>query len=88
MVGTEFVGTSISSSGDGADTNDTTAALLAENPWIRFYNGQRGYVRCDLTAERCRADYQVLEYVTRPDSPISTRASFLVEDGRPGAQRL
>ena len=88
VVGTEFVGTSISSSGDGADTLDTTAALLAENPWIRFYNGQRGYVRCDLTAERCRADYQVLEYVTRPGSPISTRASFLVEDGRPGAQRL
>ena len=88
VVGTEFVGTSISSSGDGADTRDTTAALLAENPWIRFYNGQRGYVRCDLTPERCRADYQVLEYVTRPGSPISTRASFLVEDGRPGAQRL
>ena len=88
VVGTEFVGTSISSSGDGADTRDNTAALLGENPWIRFYNGQRGYVRCDLTPERCRADYQVLEYVTRPDSPISTRASFLVEDGRPGAQRL
>jgi alkaline phosphatase D len=88
VVGTELVGTSISSGGDGSDVRDTTAALLAENPWIRFYNSQRGYVRCDLTPERCRADYQVLEYVTRPGSPISTRASFVVEDGRPGAQRL
>ena len=88
VVGTELVVTSISSGGDGVDTRDTTAALLAENPAIRFYNAQRGYVRCDLTPDRCRADYQVLEYVTRPGSPISTRASFVVEDGRPGAQRL
>ena len=88
VVGTELVGTSISSGGDGSDVRDTTAALLAENPWIRFYNSQRGYVRCDLSPESCRADYQVLEYVTRPGGPISTRASFVVEDGRPGAQRL
>ena len=88
VVGTELVCTSISSGGDGADGGDRAAALIAENPAIRFYNGQRGYVRCDLTPERCRADYQVLEYVTRPGSPISTRASFVVEDGRPGAQPL
>ena len=88
VVGTELVGTSISSGGDGSDTRDSTAAVLAENPAIRFFNGQRGYVRCDLTPARCRADYQVLEYVTRPGSPISTRASFVVEDGRPGAERL
>ena len=88
VVGAEFVGTSISSGGDGADTRDSTAALLAENPGVRFYNGQRGYVRCELTPARCQADYQVLEYVTRPGSPIATRASFVVEDGRPGARRL
>ena len=88
VVGAEFVGTSISSGGDGVDTRDSTAALLAENPWVRFYNGQRGYVRCELTPARCRTDYRVLEYVTRPGSPISNRASFVVEDGRPGAQRL
>ena len=88
MVGAEFVGASISSGGDGVDTRDSTAALLAENPWVRFYNGQRGYVRCALTPARCRTDYRVLEHVTRPGGPISTWASFVVEDGRPGAQRL
>ena len=41
-----------------------------------------GYVRCDLTRERCRADYQVVEYVTRPGSSISTRA-FVRRRGRP-----
>lgn len=87
-VGTELVGTSISSGGDGSDTRPTTAGMLAENPWVKFYNSQRGYVRCELTPRRCRADYQVLDYVSRPGSPIATRASFVVEDGRPGAERV
>ncbi len=87
-VATELVGTSISSGGDGSDTRPTTAGMLAENPWVKFYNAQRGYVRCDLTPERYRADYQVLDYVSRPGSPIATRASFVVEDGRPGAERV
>ena len=88
VVGTEFVGTSISSGGDGVDTQDSTAAMLLENPWVKFFNAQRGYVRCAVTADQCVADYLVLDYVTRPGSPISTRASFVVENGRPGAQRL
>ena len=88
VVGTEFVGTSISSGGDGVDTQDSTAAMLLENPWVKFFNAQRGYVRCSVTADQCVADYLVLDYVTRPGSPISTRASFVVESGRPGAQRL
>ena len=88
VVGTEFVGTSISSGGDGVDTRDSTAAMLLENPWVKFFNAQRGYVRCAVTESQCVADYLVLDYVTQPGSPISTRASFVVESGRPGAQRL
>ena len=87
-VGTEFVVTSISSSGDGSDTRATTAGMLADNPFVKFYNGQRGYVTCELSGDELRADYRVVDYVSQPDSPISTRASFLVENGRPGAQRL
>ena len=87
-VATEFVGTSISSGGDGSDTRDTTAGMLAENPWVQFFNSQRGYVSCEVTPREWRADYRVLEYVSRPGSPISTRASFVVEEGQPGAQRL
>jgi alkaline phosphatase D len=33
-----------------------------------------------------RTDFKVLEYVTREGSPIKTRASFIVEDGKAGAQ--
>jgi alkaline phosphatase D len=86
-VATEFVGTSISSGGDGADTNDAVQAVLPENPHIRFFNGQRGYVRCAVTRERYQADYRVVPYVSRQGAPISTRASFVVENGRPGATR-
>ena len=34
VVGTEFVGTFISSGDDGADVRDSTATLLADNPWV------------------------------------------------------
>ena len=87
-VGTEFVGTSITSGGDGADTNPRAQGIVAENPHIKFFNGQRGYVRCVLTPESFRADYRVLPFVSRRGAPIETRASFVVENGRPGAQRV
>jgi len=86
VVGTELVGTSISSSGDGADMSPQGVNALGLNPHIKFFNAQRGYVRCSLTRDRLRADYRVMPYVTKPDAPITTRASFVIEDGVPGAQ--
>ncbi len=86
VVGTELVATSISSGGDGRDTNEGTAAMLSTNPHVKFFNGQRGYVRCDVTAARWTTAYRVVPTVTQPDSPISTRATFVTEDGRPGAE--
>ena len=87
VVATEFVGTSISSGGDGSDVRPNTATLLAENPHIKFFNAQRGYVRCSLTPDRWQSDYRVLEAVSKPDASVSTRASFVVEHGKPGAKR-
>jgi alkaline phosphatase D len=85
VVGTEFVGTSISSGGDGADRSAAVDAYLPENPQIKFYNGQRGYVRCTITPERWQSDFQVVPVVISPGSEITTRASFVVENGQPGA---
>jgi hypothetical protein len=34
-----------------------------------------------------RADLQVVSTVSGPDAPESTFASFLIEDGQPGAHR-
>jgi alkaline phosphatase D len=87
VVASEFVGTSISSIGDGSDISPAMEAMLAENECVRFCNNQRGYVSFEIRPEALRADYRVLEYVTRPGSPIKTRASFIVESGKPGAVR-
>ena len=86
VVATEFVGTSITSGGDGSDMSATMKAIVSENECVRFANDQRGYVRFDLAPRELRADYRVVEYVTKPGAPIKTRASFVVEDGRPGAK--
>lgn len=88
VVATEFVGTSITSGGDGVDMPAPMPAVLADNPFVKFHNSQRGYVSCEITPKAMRADYRVVEYVTRRGAPRQTRASFLVEDGRPGAQAL
>ena len=87
VVATEFVGTSITSGGDGTDVTNSSKTIRGENPFVKFHNGQRGYVSCDVTAKSMRADYQIVDYVTRPGAPRKTRASFIVEDGRPGAMQ-
>ena len=87
-VAVEFVGTSITSNGDGSDVNSNTAQYLKENPHIKFFNNYRGYVRCKLTQDTWQTDYQVIPYVTRPGAPVSTRASFVVEDGQPSLKQL
>lgn len=86
-IGSEFVGTSISSGGDGRDVLDITAQELAENPHLKFFNAQRGYVKCSVTRKQWRTDYRILPYVTRPGAAISTRASFAIEEGRAGLQK-
>jgi alkaline phosphatase D len=86
IVGTEFVGTSIASGGDGGEPAERIAGVLAENPFVKYYSNRRGYVRCEITPRQMRADFQTVDYVTRPGAPKQTSASFVVEDGRPGAQ--
>ena len=88
VVATEFVGTSISSSGDGVDQPKDLAGLLAENPFVKFHNAERGYVRCEVSAGEWRTDYRTVPYVSRPGAPVNTRASFVVESGRPNLNRV
>lgn len=86
VVGTEFVGTSISSGGDGQEANKNTAATLAENPFVKFHNAERGYVSCEVTAKEFKSHYRTVPFVTKPDAPLVTRKTFVVEHGRPGAK--
>jgi alkaline phosphatase D len=82
--GVELATTSITSGGNGSDLPRGGEVELAENPHIRFASGRRGYVTATFTREAMRADFKVLSSVTEPDAPLSTRASFVVEDGNPG----
>ncbi len=86
VVGSEYVGTSISTGGDGRDMTEYGEALLSNNPHVKFYNAQRGYVRVKLTPELWRADFKVLPAVTSTGEAISTRKTFITEAGRPGVQ--
>lgn len=85
VVATEFVGTSITSGGDGAQTNPFTAGVLAENPFVKFFNAERGYVSCEVSPHKWISHYRTVPYVSRPGAPLVTRKSFVVESGRPGA---
>ena len=87
IVATEFVGTSISSGGDGGPNAEYAAGVMRDNPFVKLHNAQRGYVSCELTPRLCSVRYRVLDSVTRRGAPCETLAEFVVEEGRPGAQR-
>ncbi|MDQ0220431.1 alkaline phosphatase [Peribacillus cavernae] len=88
IIGAEFVGTSITSGGNGADKRSDTDRILSLNPHIKFFNDYRGYVRCRVTPERWQADYRVLPFVTEPGADISTRASFVYEKDQTGLKKV
>jgi alkaline phosphatase D len=86
VVATEIVGTSITSQFPRKE--EELDALKADNPHLRFASGaRRGYVRVELTPQRMHVDLRAVRSVSQPRAPIDTLASFVVDDGRPGAQR-
>lgn len=83
MVATEFVATSISSGGNGAQFPKDLEKIYAANPGVRFHNAERGYVRCRITPKEWHSDYLVVDDVLRPGGKTSRRAGFVVESGNP-----
>jgi alkaline phosphatase D len=80
VIGYEVVGTSISSGGDTDvlfGLGDQAEALLAN---VHHLNSRRrGYVICELTRERLRAEYRIVSTVVQPDGDLITDAIFEVE---------
>jgi alkaline phosphatase D len=88
VVAAEFVGTSISSGGDGSDrTALATDAMLSDNPHIKWQNSRRGYMTCSVTPEAWTAEYRTVSFVSKPDAPVSTPTKWRVEHGKPGIQK-
>ena len=82
ILGSEFVGTSISTTGDGSDAQNTGA--FTENPWIKYNSQRRGYVRVALDQQLCRADYRDAAVRQAPRRADDDHKSFVVEAGNPG----
>lgn len=83
-IATEFVGTSITSGGDGVVQRSTTTAIQQENPQLKWHNGQRGFLMCDVTHERWLTDFIVMDKVSERGGTASSAKKFVVEPGRPG----
>jgi alkaline phosphatase D len=87
VVATELVTTSITSNGDGEDPDDGRTWWSDQNPHVPFWTDLRGYVRTRFTPTELTADFRCLPRVSVPDQPAFTRASYVVEEGRPGLNR-
>ncbi|HEY0981071.1 MAG TPA: alkaline phosphatase D family protein [Schlesneria sp.] len=83
LVATEFVATSLSSGGNGRARPDYVDLLQATHPFVKLHNNERGYIRCTVTPQSWTSDYVAVEDVLAPGGNIVTRASFVVEAGRP-----
>jgi alkaline phosphatase D len=89
VVATEFVGTSVTTNGDDIVYGPYYGPMIKWNPHIKFFDGdRRGYVRCVVDKKQWRTDLRMVPTVSRPDTDVTTFASFVVEDGKPGAVKV
>ncbi|MES2070322.1 MAG: alkaline phosphatase D family protein [Pseudomonadota bacterium] len=82
ILATEFCGTSITSS---SRPQERTDQYVEQNPHIKFgRSDRRGFMLLDISPRQMNTHFMALDDVSRADSGLSTLASFVVEDGRPG----
>ncbi|TDD26167.1 alkaline phosphatase D family protein [Nonomuraea diastatica] len=86
-VGSELVATSISTGGDGTDSDPATHPFLTINPHLKFYNNQRGYVLTKVERDQMTADFKVVPQVQTSGGEVYTRATFVIEDRVPGVRQ-
>jgi alkaline phosphatase D len=85
-VAAEFCGTSIASQGW---SEAMFSPRLPQNPHVKFGNSaKRGYMAFEATTTGCDARLRVLENEKSRDSGVRTLASFRVEDGKPGVDKV
>jgi len=85
LVGTEFVGTSMTSGGDGGKRIPEYERAADQNDFVKWYNANRGYVTCQLTPKEWTSFFRTTPFVEMPNSPVQTKGTFVIEAGHPGA---
>ena len=90
VVGAEFVGTSISSSGDEDLVAFAAewAPKLADNPHWKMIDARRGYVLLDIDADGIDAQLRTISTVSSRSGTTSAAADFRVVDGVPGVYQV
>jgi len=88
LVGTELVGTSMTSAGNGGNFIPEYERAAKQNDFVKWYNSNRGYVTCELTPETWTSYFRCTPYVDKPGAPIETKGTFVIEQGRPGAHSV
>jgi alkaline phosphatase D len=84
-VASELIGTSITSH---PPPYEKFAGYLADNPHVRFFDSRwRGYLSIEVTPERLTSRLQAISDPADPAASLSTLATFVVEDGKPGVVR-
>jgi alkaline phosphatase D len=86
-IGSELVCSSITSTGDGTDSNPADHPFLQINQHLRFYNNQRGYVISRIGKDEMRTDFKTVPTVKDRTAPASTKATFVIEDRVPGLEQ-
>jgi hypothetical protein len=74
----------VKTGGNAAEYRDRANELISENPDVKSFNNERGYVLCTITPNRWQSDFRAVPEVFKPNGPVHTRASFVVEAGRQG----
>jgi alkaline phosphatase D len=87
VVAAEFVGTSITSGGDGGEVTNL-AQITQSNPHIKWHANRRGYVTCAVTPDAWTTEYRTVPFVSRPDAPLETPTKWRVTRGRPGVEKV
>jgi len=85
-VATEFVTPAITTGGDGTPYGPYYGPMVPFNPHIRYYEGdRRGYFMASVTKARLQVDLRFVSSVEDRAGVGATEASWVVEDGQPGA---
>ncbi len=85
IVATELVASSISSAGV---SYEQFSALLPQNPHVKYFESRhRGYAMCRIDSRGMAVDLRTVDTVRAPVSGGKTLASFMIEAGKPGAQK-
>jgi alkaline phosphatase D len=83
-VAVEFVGTSISSGGDGWVDKAGSDHVLAINPQLKLINDNRGYLTFDVSPDEWRTHFIIVDKISVPNGQVGKLATATVERGRPG----